>query len=269
MHASSPEAQFRKDALKLAYPTSRKEIQHFALIEIRECQLPCQTQRQSRMLQHVRKTQKIECITRGVYAIIRVFKVRLYHKGTRVSRLARTRMIGTCIPAFRLHVWNLAIRLNHFFDKIRQCRGHIIRDDAHGLGLACIQRFLYETCHILLKHSKYAASFFAVVREYRLAAQQTAFFSAIPMKFERIGHIAEAQDGRVVREQDAQRLQDRDGSTSVVIGARRRKNRRQKQVNAVLMRTNDNSLVGLARQCRDDTVLAPGMFEMFDECTIL
>mgnify|MGYP001398812657 CR=1 FL=1 len=47
------------------------------------------------------------------------------------------------------------------------------------------------------------------------------------------------------------------------------KERREEEVDAVLVGTDNNRLVGLAGECGNDRVLTPSMLEMFDTCSML
>jgi hypothetical protein len=65
-------------------------------------------------------------------------------------------------------------------------------------------------------------------------------------------------------EEHAQGLENCDSATAIVVGAWSSQNRRQEQVNRVLMRANDYRLVALAGDGRDDRRLSPGVWECLD-----
>jgi len=124
------------------------------------------------MLQHMVEAEKLNLVFCGVDFIVRVLEVRLDDEGRWVASFRRGSVVGTCIPAFRKNVRNVAIlarRLatecslyatqgsyshlsNHLFDKFRQGRVYEIRDDSDAFGLSRFQGFPYESCHILLQH---------------------------------------------------------------------------------------------------------------------
>ena len=148
---------------------------------------------------------------------------------------------------------------NNLLNKLRQPLIHIIRNDPHALRLPGIQRLLHVARHILLQHSPYIPPLLLILRKNRLAAQQPAFLGTVPMKLDRV-HILACLDGARIQ-QHAHGLEDGDGAAAVVVGAGCSQEGRQEEVDAVLVRADDDGFVGLAGDRRDDAGLAPGVRE--------
>lgn len=79
------------------------------------------------------------------------------------------------------------------------------------------------------------------------------------------GVLSLALDDILGGEENAQSFQDSDCTRSIVIRARRGEDRREEEVDAILMSTYDNSGIALPGNRGDNTVLTPGMLEVFCE----
>jgi hypothetical protein len=89
----------------------------------------------------------------------------------------------------------------------------------------------------------------------------------IPVELDSVGGLA--LDDIFGVEKGTEHLHGGDGTATVIIGAGSGEDGRQEEVDGVLMRANDDSLVGLARNSRDDGVLLPSMGEALSRDSIL
>lgn len=80
------------------------------------------------------------------------------------------------------------------------------------------------------------------------------------MKLDRVGRVA--LNDFLGCQEDAEGLEDRHGTAAIVVGARRGKDGGKPEVDGVLVRADDDRVLGLAGNRRDDRVLAPRVLEV-------
>jgi len=211
------------------------------------------------MLQHVIERQILNLILGGVDLLIAVLEVTLDDESARIASLGSAGMVAAGVAALGKHEGDVAVGGDNLLDEGGQAGVDVVGDYAHALGLSRRQRLLDVARHILLQHSLDVAAGALVRLEDSLAAEQAALLGAVPVELDGVGR--RAMRDALVLEQHAQRLEDGDGAAAIVVGARRRQDRRQKQIDAVLVRADHHRLVARARDLRDHRRLAPWVHE--------
>lgn len=88
-----------------------------------------------------------------------------------------------------------------------------------------------------------------------MATKETALLGAVPVKLDRV--VGLAFDDVLGLEQGTKDLEDGHGTTAIIVGAGRGQDRWQPKVDGILVGTNDDCAVRLARNCNNNTALLP------------
>lgn len=224
------------------------------------------------------KAEVLDFVLRRVDPLLRVVKVRFDHKRGRVAVSAGRRVIRASVAALCQHERNVAVLRTlvcqkcrrgemtyigyNGFDKLRKSLVDKIGDDTHGLRPTGIQRALHIPRHVLLKHGLDISVVLSVLRKHSLGAEQPAFFRRVPVELDRVAGIA--LRNVLGLQEDAHGLQSGDRAAPIVVCTWSRQDRWKEQVDAVLVRSNDNGPVAPSGDRRDDGELAPGMVEFLD-----
>jgi len=83
------------------------------------------------------------------------------------------------------------------------------------------------------------------------------------------GILSLTLDDIVGSEEYAKGFKDSDGSRSIVVCARRGEDGGEEEVDAILVCANHDCGVALSGDSGDDTILSPGMLEVFCKSTVL
>ena len=169
------------------------------------------------MLQHVREAQELDLIFRGVDLLVTVLEVAFDDERAGVAVLARARVVGARVAAFRQHVWDVAVLGHDLLNESRQTGVNVVGDDTDGFGLAGLEGVVNVARHVLLQHGEDVALLLRVGGEDGLGAKQATFFRGIPVKFDAVGcgAVGDLCGG----EEHAQRFQDGDCAGAVVVCA--------------------------------------------------
>lgn len=228
------------------------------------------------MLQHVVEAEVLDLVVRAVDLLIGVLELRLDDKGRWVAEAAGGGVVGAGVATLCFDVGDIAVLMmvsnvggrglvkrTYCGDNLLDERGKtlidIVDDHTHRLLQARIQSPLDIARHILLKHSLDITVVLLVARVDRLRTEQTTLFSRIPMELDSV--LRRTRRNRLRPQQGPKRLEDRNSPTAIVVRARRSQNRRQKEVDTILVRAEHNRVVRLSRDARDDAELAPGVVE--------
>lgn len=149
---------------------------------------------------------------------------------------------------------------DNLLDELGQAGVDIVDNDTDALYLAGFEGPSHMARHVLLQHGLDVPASLLVAGEDGLAPEQTALLGAVPVELKCVGVLALDDLGRL--KNDAERLEDGDGTAAIVISTRRSEDAGEPQVDGILMRANDDRRICLAGDGGDDGVLAPGVFEM-------
>ena len=241
-----------------------------------------QTKSHPSMLEHVIKGKVLDAIIRGVDVVVGVFKGRFDDKCRGIASLGGGGVVGAGVPTLRLdpgdaavletlsvtgggnillQLWTgrFAYLFNYLLDEGSQTGINVIHNDTNTFGLPGVHCLLNKAGHVLLKHGLDVATSLLVVLEDGPAAKQTALLGAVPVKLNGIGSLAL---GNVFRlQQGPENLHDGNGAAAIVVGARRREDGWQPQVDGVLMGPDNYRGIRLARDGGNDRVLLPRVGE--------
>lgn len=128
----------------------------------------------------------------------------------------------------------------------------VVGDDAHGLAVAS---------HVLVKHSNDLLALLAVLLEDVLGAEQTLLLTGVPVELEGVGSLAGSN--LLVRDEGTQSLEDGHGARAVVVGTWSLA-LGVVAVDAVLVSTDSNDLLGLAGDDGTDAGLHPVVLDHLD-----
>ena len=219
------------------------------------------------MLQHVIKVQVLDLILGCVDLVVAVLEVTLNDEGTGVASLASTGVIRACVAALGQDVRNVAVCGDNLLDELSEAGVHEIGDDTNTLWLSSIKCLLDVAGHVLLEHGLDITPSLLVGLEDGLRTKQTALLSTVPVKLDSI--LLFAADNVLVEKQNTQSLENGDSARTVIISTGGSKKRGEEEVDTVLVGTDDNRLVRLARKSGNDRVLSPGVLKVLDACTVL
>lgn len=161
----------------------------------------------------------------------------------------------------------MAYLLDDGLDEGGQTRIDEVGDNANTLGSASINGLLDETSHILLQHCLHITTLLLILLKDGLATQQSTLLGAIPMELDSISRLSLHNILRM--QQSSKNLHDSNRPAPIIVRTRRRQNRREEQVNRVLMRANHDRRVALTGDGGDHRVLLPGMREALSDNSVV
>ena len=236
-------------------------------LEVSKGKLICKSEGELGMLKHMIEAQELDFVFCGMDLAVTVLEVALDDKGRGISGFAGTCVIGTGVATFGQDVGDVAICGDNLFDEVGESGINKVSDDADALGFTSIKSLLDVASHVLLKHSLHITACLLVTLENGLRAKQAAFFGTVPVEFDRV--LLLTLDNLLVQQENSQSLQNGDSSRTIIIGAGSSEQGWKEEIDGILVGSNNNSLLRLARNGGDDGVLSPSMFEVLDTCTVL
>lgn len=144
-------------------------------------------------------------------------------------------------------------------DEAGQAGINKVGNDTDALRLSSVKRSLHKSSHVLLEHSLDVTSILLVRREDGLATKKTALLGAVPVELD--GVVGLARNDILGLEEGAESFENGHGATAIVIGTWCGENGRQPQVDRILVRTDDDGAIRLARDGNNDRALLPGVGE--------
>lgn len=211
------------------------------------------------MLKHVVERQVLDVVVGGVDVVVAVLESRLDDKCGWIAGLGGRCVVRAGVSTLGLDEGDIAVLDDDLLDELGQLRVDVVDDDADALRLSGLDGLLNVSGHVLLQHGLDIAALLLILGEDCLAPQQTTLFGRVPVELDGVLQLA-LLDG-VGAQEDAESLENCNGTTPIVVRAGRSKDRGQPQVDGVLMGANNNRGVCLAGNSRDYRALLPRVRE--------
>lgn len=215
------------------------------------------------MLSHVFERKSVDGITSGVDERVRVLESRLDNKGRGVAHLGGRGVVRAGVSTLGFNKGDLGVRSDDLLDKLSEARVNKISDNTKRLGTTTVEGLLNESGHVLLEHSCDLYLTLGVLRENCLGSEKTSFFGRVPVKLNSV------VGSETIADQSAEGLEDSNGAGSVVVSTGCSEERREDEVDGILVGTNNNSAIirstGIeTRNTSNERSLRPGVVEWED-----